>query len=214
MLNKTPRIVKALTLTALVPVILLMSGCDEDVVYKKAVGELNAKAKALSANGDYEGAIGRLEASLDLLPDDVATRYNLAIAYQAADKHEKSLMMFDHLLEEKVHIDNGKSIEATVYKAKGIVLESMGDEIMAKVDLIKLNEEEPDPCFKEEGDVEEMEKNSVAFYQNAIESYEKALSSSGLNQKEMVENQVKQLENRIERIELGEKASEEAQKQL
>lgn len=196
-------------LSAVISLSVLLTGCDETMVYKRAVSDLNVNAKALSASGDYRGAIGRLESALDLLPGDVPTRYNLAIAYQANGDHDKSLAYFDGLLEEDTEIE-----DAPLLKAKGIVFETIGDGIMEKVDAIKANKEEPDPCFKEEGDEEKMQAEAIVQYKSAIDSYEKALASKALTQSDAVINQVKQLEDRIERLELGDKASEEAKKQL
>ena len=54
-----------------------------------AVQELNNKAQEYIAKGDYDAAIGRLEASIDIDPTIFETNYNLGIAAISAEKYEK-----------------------------------------------------------------------------------------------------------------------------
>lgn len=68
-------------------VAILCSACINTI----AVQELNKKASELMEKGDYQGAIARLQASLDLDDSIFQTRYNLAIAYLKNNQCQKAL---------------------------------------------------------------------------------------------------------------------------
>ena len=75
------RLTSALPMLLLIP-LLGLTACQQDVVNRKAVGILNERARLLAETGNLQSAIGRLEAAVDLMPNETVTLNNLAIAYQ------------------------------------------------------------------------------------------------------------------------------------
>ena len=75
---------KALLIASVLFVAVISTACINNI----AVQELNNKANSLMQKGDYEAAMNRLQASLDLDSTIYETYYNLGIAATNAKKYD------------------------------------------------------------------------------------------------------------------------------
>ncbi len=80
----------------LLTTILLVSVFSTSCINNAAIQTLNDNAQDFIQKGDYKSAISRLESSLDLDPNILETRYNLAVAYISDEQYDKAK---DNLLE-------------------------------------------------------------------------------------------------------------------
>ena len=78
---------KALLIASVLFIAVITTACINNI----AVQELNNKATEYMQKGDYESAINRLEASIDLDSTMYETYYNLGIAATNAKKYEKAI---------------------------------------------------------------------------------------------------------------------------
>ena len=78
----------------LLALVLFVSVISTACINNMAVQELNNKAKTALDNGDYETAISRLKASIDLDGTIFETHYNLGIAYTQAEKYPEAVETF------------------------------------------------------------------------------------------------------------------------
>ena len=178
--------VKAMALSvAVVGMSLVLTGCQQNVVYQRSMAELNEKAQALMASGDIDGAVSRLEAAHDLQPDEPNTTYNLAIAYQTQGSYDKAIPLLKHLVE-KSQLD-----KAQVQKTLGITYEAKADQLAFKV-----SEAESDPKADKDK-IPQMKAETQQAYELAIESYQQALP--GLKNAAEVEKQIEALEARLKK---------------
>lgn len=88
---------KTFLIIAILAVSLISTAC----VNKFAVQELNNKAQELLKSGNVEGAISRLESSIDLDETVFETHYNLAVAYMQAKKYDKAMQALEKVKELK-----------------------------------------------------------------------------------------------------------------
>ena len=145
-------------------------GCSqEQMVYQRPVAELNAKAKQLMDGGQPQEAIGRLESALDLLPDEPATKYNLAVAYQQAGQYDQSLALFDDLLK---HNEGDKN---TLLKSMAVTYEAQADDAIAKSQAGPA----PAPPKLSDADVKALTGKAIDNYKIAIQYYQKAADGLG-----------------------------------
>ena len=137
---------KALMIASILFVAVVSTACINNL----AVQELNNKAAEYMQKGDYESAMNRLQASLDLDNTMYETYYNLGIAAINAKKYEKAIEAFDGGIRIKPDY-------ADFYYSMGLAQTSLADEILEgknskveedvnKVDLkeeeIKISEED------------------------------------------------------------------------
>lgn len=85
--------------TLLILTIICITFVTTACVNKFAVQELNNKAQEMLKTGNVEGAIARLESSIDLDESVFETHYNLAVAYMQADKYDKALKSLEKVIE-------------------------------------------------------------------------------------------------------------------
>lgn len=78
---------KALLIASVLFIAVISTACINNV----AVQNLNNKAAEFMEKGDYEAAMNRLEASIDLDATMYETYYNLGIAATNAKKYEKAI---------------------------------------------------------------------------------------------------------------------------
>ena len=78
---------KALMIVSVLIVAVISTACINNM----AVQELNNKAAEYMQKGDYESAMNRLQASLDLDSTMYETYYNLGIAAINAQKYDKAI---------------------------------------------------------------------------------------------------------------------------
>ncbi len=85
---------------ALLTVMVCLTGCQEDLAHKKSVAQLNQSAAALMQQGNYAGAVARLESAYVLVPNSAPVLYNLAMAYQHAGQVEQSVAHLEQFIEK------------------------------------------------------------------------------------------------------------------
>jgi tetratricopeptide (TPR) repeat protein len=153
--------------------------------YTPSIAELNQKAQAMMTQGDTAGAISRLEAALDLQPNEPNTMHNLAVAYQAGGQHDKAIAMYQQLLEKKLF----KPVE--IYQSLGILHEEKADMVWGKAEIAK-DDQNPD-IKKTEA---ELRQQALDGYRQAIEMYKKSIEAG--NTSEDVAARIPLLEARLD----------------
>lgn len=110
---------KALMIASVLFIAVISTACINNI----AVQELNNKAAEYMQKGDYESAMNRLQASLDLDSTMYETYYNLGVAAINAHKYEKAI----EALEGGIKI---KSDYPEFYYSLGIAQTELADEIL------------------------------------------------------------------------------------
>ena len=110
---------KALMIASVLFIAVVSTACINNM----AVQELNNKAAEYMQKGDYESAMNRLQASLDLDSTMYGTYYNLGVAAINANKYEKAI----EALEGGIKI---KPDYADFYYSLGLAQTSLADEIL------------------------------------------------------------------------------------
>lgn len=110
---------KALMIASVLFIAVVSTACINNM----AVQELNNKAAEYMQKGDYESAMNRLQASLDLDSTMYETYYNLGVAAINANKFEKAI----EALEGGIKI---KPDYADFYYSLGLAQTSLADEIL------------------------------------------------------------------------------------
>lgn len=110
---------KALMIASVLFIAVVSTACINNM----AVQELNNKAAEYMQKGDYESAMNRLQASLDLDSTMYETYYNLGVAAINANKYEKAI----EALEGGMKI---KPDYADFYYSLGLAQTSLADEIL------------------------------------------------------------------------------------
>ena len=110
---------KALMIASVLFIAVVSTACINNM----AVQELNNKAAEYMQKGDYESAMNRLQASLDLDSTMYETYYNLGVAALNANKYEKAI----EALEGGIKI---KPDYADFYYSLGLAQTSLADEIL------------------------------------------------------------------------------------
>ena len=110
---------KALMIASVLFIAVVSTACINNM----AVQELNNKAAEYMQKGDYETAMNRLQASLDLDSTMYETYYNLGVAAINANKYEKAI----EALEGGIKI---KPDYADFYYSLGLAQTSLADEII------------------------------------------------------------------------------------
>ena len=88
---------KALLIASVLLIAVISTACINNI----AVQELNNKAAEFMKKGDYESAMNRLEASIDLDSTMYETYYNLGIAATSAKKYERAISAFQEGIKIK-----------------------------------------------------------------------------------------------------------------
>ena len=109
---------KALMIVSVLVIAVISTACINNI----AVQELNNKAAEFMQKGDYESAMNRLQASLDLDATMYETYYNLGVAAINAKKYEKAI----EALEGGIKI---KPDYAEFYYSLGVAQSDLADEI-------------------------------------------------------------------------------------
>ena len=142
---------KALMIACVLFVAVISTACINNI----AVQELNNKAAEYMQKGDYESAMNRLQASLDLDSTMYETYYNLGIAAINAKKFDKAI----EALEGGIKI---KPDFADFYYSLGIAQADLSDEI------VEVTEEKKEIS-------EEDKAKSIEYKKYAIENLTKYL---------------------------------------
>lgn len=110
---------KALMIASVLLVAVISTACINNI----AVQELNNKAAEYMQKGDYESAMNRLQASLDLDSTMYETYYNLGIASINAKKYEKAIEAFEGGIKIKPDF-------ADFYYSLGVAQADLADELV------------------------------------------------------------------------------------
>lgn len=161
-----------------------------------AVQELNNKAQEYIAKGDYDAAIGRLEASIDIDPTIFETNYNLGIAAISAEKYEKAIAALNKASELK-------SDNADVYYSLAVAQYNFAEEIL-EGDADKEVAIDAESAKKDEKVSKEVLEKANSYYLSAIKSLEKCLACSSIDAetKATAESQLNSIKNKVEQLPL------------
>ncbi len=86
---------KALMIASVLIIAVISTACINNI----AVQELNNKAAEFMQKGDYESAVNRLQASIDLDSTMYETHYNLGVAATQAKKFDVAIEAFENGLK-------------------------------------------------------------------------------------------------------------------
>ena len=181
---------KALLIVSILFVAVISTACINNI----AVQELNNKASEYMQKGDYESAMNRLQASLDLDNTMYETYYNLGVAAIGANKYDTAIEA----------LENGIKIKPDYYDfyySLGVAQIGYADDIYEKAEV-----EETADADTENGhinikrDVAEVNKLSVVeLKKSAIKNLKKYLDNTpNASERENVEEMIKQSEEFIE----------------
>lgn len=155
---------KALMIVSILFVAVVSTACINNM----AVQELNNKAAEFMQKGDYESAVNRLQASLDLDASMYETHYNLGVAAINAKKYDIAI----EALKNGIKI---KPDYADFYYSLGVAQIGKADEIIEDAD-----EDEEASADTEKGEVDikreikpEDKQEAIELRQSAIENLRK-----------------------------------------
>ena len=150
---------KALLIASVLVVAVISTACINNI----AVQELNNKAAEYMQKGDYESAMSRLQASLDLDSTMYQTYYNLGVAAINANKYDKAV----EALEDGIKI---KPDFADFYYSLGVAQIGLADDIIEKATV-----EEEAEADSEKGNVDIKRDITAQEKLNAIELKKSAI---------------------------------------
>ena len=180
---------KALLIVSILCVAVISTACINNI----AVQELNNKAAEYMQKGDYESAMNRLQASIDLDNTMYETYYNLGVAAIGANKYEIAI----GALEDGIKI---KPDFYDFYYSLGVAQIGLADDVYEKSET-----EEAATADSEKGEVDiqrniaKMDKESIIeLKKSAVENLKKYLENvPDAQERESVEEMIKQSEDFI-----------------
>ena len=180
---------KALLIASILFVAVISTACINNI----AVQELNNKASEYMQKGDYESAMNRLQASLDLDNTMYQTYYNLGVAAIGANKYDVAIKA----LEDGIKI---KPDFYDFYYSLGVAQIGFADDAYEKAEVEEtatLDTEKDSADIKR--DVVAIDKESVIeLKKSAIENLNKYLANvPNTQEREAVEEMIKQSEEFI-----------------
>ena len=171
---------KALLIASVLFIAVISTACINNI----AVQELNNKAAEFMQKGDYESAMNRLQASIDLDSTMYETYYNLGIAATNAKKYETAIDAFENGIKLKPD-------HADFYYSLGVAQSSFADEL---VETSVYNEEKDEMTEKEVSEEDKTKAEGLKI--SAIENLKKYMEMSpNAEDKETVENLIKDCES-------------------
>ena len=152
---------KALMIVSVLIVAVISTACINNM----AVQELNNKAAEYMQKGDYESAMNRLQASLDLDSTMYETYYNLGIAAINAQKYDKAIEALEGGIKVKADF-------ADSYYSLGIAQNSFADEILdndsdevsdteRNAEINKADDAQKEISAEDKAKVEELKKQAL-----------------------------------------------------
>ncbi len=167
-----------------------------------AVQELNNKAAEYLSKGDYDSAIGRLEASLDIDPTIFETNYNLGVAYINAEKYEKAVEVLNKASSIKPEqSDIYYSLAVAQYNAAEDILEGKNEEIDDDEADEQPLVQDGQMSAKKEISIEDKQE-AAKLYSDAIKSLEKYLTFTDIpaDSKSSAESQLSTVQNKFSEL--------------
>jgi len=146
---------KALMIASVLFIAVISTACINNM----AVQELNNKAAEYMQKGDYESAMNRLQASLDLDATMYETYYNLGVAAISAEKYEKAIEALEGGIKVKPDF-------ADFYYSLGVAQSNLAEEILEDVteeDDETADNDKPktEPSDEDKAKIAELKKASV-----------------------------------------------------
>ncbi len=180
---------KALMIASILLVAVVSTACINNI----AVQELNNKAMEYMQKGDYEAAMNRLQASLDLDNTMYQTYYNLGVAAINANKCDTAIKA----LEDGIKI---KPDYADFYYSLGVAQIGLADDIYEKAELkesAKIDTEKEE--VEMDRTVETVNKaDMVDLKRSAIQNLNKYLElEPNAKEKDSIDEMLKQCEEFI-----------------
>lgn len=155
---------KALMIVSILVVAVISTACINNI----AVQELNNKAAEFMQKGDYESAMNRLQASLDLDSTIFQTHYNLGVAAINAKKYEVAIEALQNGIKLKPDYPD-------FYYSLGVAQIGLADEIIDEADVdeeASADTEKGEVKVKTEVKAEDVEK-AKELRKSAIENLNK-----------------------------------------
>lgn len=185
----------------LLVLILFVSVISTACINNLAVQQLNNKAKDYLDKGDFDNAISRLKASIDLDNTIFETHYNLGIAYTQAEKYPEAVDTLKNAIKLKPDFADAYYSLAVAQEnyAKGIMDGSLKDK---NKDKDKNNEEASDESAEslnktptltgeEKAQVKQLLEDSVNSYSEYLEKGKK------IEDKQDVETKIEYLKEQV-----------------
>lgn len=174
-----------------------------------AVQELNNKAQVYLNNGDYEAAIDRLQASLDLDSTIYETNYNLGVAYIKANKYKEAIGVLKKAAEINPERADSYYSLAVAQESYAQKLINMKSKASSEDNSIENNDDydtEKESADEDEAlSVEQRKAKAVELYNDAVASYKKYLEKApDAKDKDDINNEINSLEEEISKLGLGE----------
>lgn len=182
----------------LLVVILFVSVISTACINNLAVQELNNKAKAYLEQGNYDDAISRLKASIDLDNTIFETHYNLAIAYTQAEKYPEAIDAFKNALKIKPDFTDTYYSLAVAQEnfAKGIIEGSVDKDGKAPEKAEQKGGE--DETAKQKVLTKDEKAAVVQLFNDAIESYNTYLEKApNVDNKDEIEKSIESLKAQV-----------------
>lgn len=176
---------KTLLIITILGISLISTAC----INKFAVQELNNKAQELMKSGNAEGAIARLESSIDLDETVYETHYNLAVAYMQVKKYDLALKAL-----EKVKELNPEFADA--YHSIAVSYEEKAYEIINGVNVDDKDVSEQEQSKKE---LTEADKKLICeYFALAIDNYNTYLmKKTEASDRDKVNAKIEELNNEL-----------------
>jgi len=161
----------------------LFTGCEKNLS-NIDIQKLNQKATEYMEAGEYDKAVSRLEASIDLNPDLPETYYNLGVAYYHTDNYEKAEKALSQAIEKKNKF-------ADAYYSRAVVYEDWAYSILESED-----EDDKTVANKKKEVTDKDKAESLQYLQNAKTDFEKYLElNPGASDKTDIEEKIAQIDN-------------------
>lgn len=183
----------------LLVVILFVSIISTACINNLAVQELNNKAKAYLEQGDYENAISRLKAVIDLDSTAFEPQYNLGIAYTQAEKYPEAIETFTNALKIKPDFTDTYYSLAIAQEnfAKGIIDGTIMPDGKAPAKVEQKDTQEDEAPQKKELTKEE-KAAVVQLFNDSIESYQSYIEKTqAADNKSEIEEKIEYLNTQI-----------------
>ena len=185
---------KKLTLfLAILFVSVLCSACINNI----AIQELNNKAQEFMQKGDIQGAISRLESSVDLDGTIFETRYNLGVAYISTQEFKKAQTQLEEAIKIKPEFADSYYSLAVAKESDALkILEDDEDEQAdTQVEIVEIQDDEMGGLKN----ISEQEaKYLVENLNSSIELYKKYLElKPQTGDREQIEAQIQYLEETV-----------------
>lgn len=172
----------------------MLFGCSQDLVYQRSVSELNQKAHQLMQQGDFQGAVSRLESARDLMPNESSIVYNLAIAYKENGQLDQSIETFEQFLEKFPSVAQ----KTNAMRSLGVVMEEKADKLLAEAWKQQQGKAKVEV-------VQQLSEDGLGYYERAIALYEKMLQESALelSEKESIQTHIANLQQSMTKVREG-----------